>query len=99
MKKKRRQYSAEFKQQALDLVETSDSSISEIERELGITQGLLARWKRNQAKRDERFGPIEPAQSLAAEKELVQLRRENARLRQEREILKKAVAIFSIPKE
>ena len=98
MSKQKRHYSTEFKQQALNLVETTDKSVSAIERELGITQGLLAKWKRLHKEKTEYFGRTDPADHRAAEMELTRLRRENARLLQEREILKKAVAIFSNPK-
>lgn len=98
MSKQKRHYSAEFKQQALKLVETTDKTVSAIERELGITQGLLAKWKQRHKQRSEQFGRTDPTEQQAVEKELAHLRRENARLLQEREILKKAVAIFSNPK-
>ncbi len=95
MSKQKRHYSAEFKQQALNLIETTDKSVSAIERELGITQGLLAKWKRRHRERVEQFGRTDPSEQDAVERELAHLRRENARLLQEREILKKAVAVGS----
>lgn len=98
MNQKKRHYTTEFKQQAINLAETTDKSLAEIERELGITQGLLTKWRKKQEKGAERFGRISLVAQTEAEQELAQLRRENALLRQEREILKKAVAIFSNPK-
>jgi transposase len=94
MSKKRRVYSVEFKQEAVQLAERSDKSVGQIEAELGITAGLLNKWKRKQ----KREGPEAfrgHGQRTAAEEELAQLRRENERLRQAREILKKAVVIFT----
>ena len=46
MTKERKQYSREFKQEAVRLLETSGKSASELERELGIGKGNLWRWKR-----------------------------------------------------
>jgi transposase len=99
MTQKKRVYPTEFKQQAVSLWETSEKSQAEVERELGITQGLLAKWKRKQKMGGERFGRTNLVEQSEAEKELAQLRRENTVLRQEREILKKVVAIFSDPSE
>ena len=96
MTKARRQYSREFKQEAVELLETSGKSTSELERELGIGKGNLWRWKREVAADGKAAFPGHGR--LAAEQErLRQLERENEILRQERDILKKAVAIFSRP--
>ncbi len=46
MTTKKRTYAAEFKQEAVRLWETSGKSTMSIERELGITHGLLNKWKR-----------------------------------------------------
>ena len=51
MTTQKRTYSAEFKQEAVRLWETSGKSAMEIERELGITHGLLNKWKRQQKMR------------------------------------------------
>jgi len=94
MTKTRRQYSREFKREAVELLETSGKSASQLERELGIGKGNLWRWKREFAKNgDDAFpgqGRLTPDQER-----LRKLERENEVLRQERDILKKAVAIFS----
>jgi transposase len=96
MAKARRQYTREFKMEAVQLLETSGKSASELERELGIGKGNLWRWKRKfAADGDDAFpghGRLTPEQE-----ELRRLKRENEILRQERDILKKAVAIFSHP--
>jgi transposase len=98
MTKVRRTYDSEFKREALRLLETSGKSAAQIERELGIGQGCLSRWKREQAKNDENAFPGHGR--LTSEQErLRQLERENEILRQQRDILKKAVAIFSHPSE
>jgi len=89
-------YSSEFKLEALRLLETTGKSAASLERELGIGQGNLSRWKRAQDKEGEQAFPGHGR--LTPEREhLKQLERENEILRQERDILKKAVAIFSHP--
>ena len=97
MTKQKREYPTAFKEEAIKLVRNSDRSASDIERELGITPGLLSRWNRKQAKEaGEMIAPR--SNQLLGEGPLAervkQLERENARLQQEKEILKKAVAIF-----
>ena len=96
MTKARRQYSREFKQEAVQLLETSGKSASELERELGIGKGNLWRWKREFAADGEDAFPGQ-GRLTPDEERLRQLERENEILRQERDILKKAVAIFSRP--
>ena len=89
-------YSSEFKLEALRLLETTGKSAASLERELGIGQGGLTRWKRAQDREGKHAFPGHGR--LTPEREhLKQLERENEILRQERDILKKAVAIFSQP--
>ena len=94
MGKNRRQYTEDFKIEAVRLIVEEGRPISEVARELGIGENLLSRWKKRYAE-----GKIEPFPSKGRlspeDEELRQLRRENKRLRMERDILKKAVAIFS----
>jgi len=98
MKKVRRGYTREFKLEAVQLLETSNKSASQIERDLGIGQGNLWRWKRKLTQDGEHAFPGHGR--LTPEQERIrQLERENEILRQQRDILKKAVAIFSHPKE
>jgi transposase len=90
MSNTKRVYPQEFKREALSLLESSGKSAALIERELGITPGLLSRWRRNQVAKGQ------PANENGPNDEKIQkLERELAVLRQEREILKKAVAIFA----
>jgi len=97
MKKTRRTYSREFKIEAVRLLETSGRSASQIERELGIGKGNLNRWKHKFSADGEQAFPGHGR--LTPERDrLRQLERENEILRQERDILKKAIAIFSRPK-
>lgn len=93
MSSKKRTYTKQFKEEAIALWEASEKSASAIEQELGITAGLLSRWRRKQRQQAQagngRLGEGQTDQRIR------ELERENARLRQEREILKKAVAITS----
>jgi transposase len=96
MKKTRRTYSREFKLEAVRLAETSGKSLSQIERDLGIPNGNLWRWRRKLSADGEDAFPGHGRQSPEQER-IRQLERENEILRQQRDILKKAVAIFSHP--
>ena len=96
MSKIRKTYTSEFKREALRLLETSGKSAAQIERDLGVGPGCLSRWKpqlsQDGAQAFPGHGRVGPEQER-----LRDLERENALLRQERDILKKAVAIFSKP--
>lgn len=91
---KKKTYSREFKQQALELAKSGEKSINEIERDLGITPGLLHKWKGRQKTAGEQAFPGKGRQS-ENEETIRRLQRELELVRQEREILKKVVAIFS----
>ena len=94
MRKKRRQYTIEFKIEAVRLIVEEGRPISEVARELGTAQSLLHRWKKKSE--EGKIDPFPGQGRLSPEdEELRRLRRENKRLRMEHEILKKAVAIFS----
>lgn len=96
MTRQKRTYPPEFKQEAIQLWQSSGRSATAIESELGITQGLLSRWKRKQDNNGPNAFPGK-GRLLPEQDKMRQLERENAILRQERDILKKAVAIFSTP--
>jgi transposase len=91
-----RVYTAEFKREAVRLLETSGKSGAEIAQELGISDGSLYTWRKQLAEQGEVAFPGKGHQT-PAEEELRQLRSENERLKMERDILKKAIAIFSQP--
>jgi len=89
-----RKYDAEFKREAVRLVIEGGLKIREVERDLGITAGVLKDWVRKSRENPgETFSGILDPESPEAE--LKRLRKENARLQRERDILKKAVAVFS----
>jgi transposase len=90
----RRTYTREFKREAVRLAETSGKSISEIERDLGITTGLLYKWRQRSVTRGEQAFPGKGHQT-ESEEALRRLKGELEVVRQERDILKKVVAIFS----
>ena len=92
-KRKRRSFSDEFKAETVRLVRESGKSVGAIARELDLTETALRRWV-EQAEIDSGRGPA-GALTTSEREELVQLRRENKRLRLEREILKKATAFFA----
>ena len=92
--KEYRKYTKEFKLEALELLESSDKSASELERELGITTGMLLKW-RQRYKVGKETHSLEPSDLNAAQAELKRLRRQLAVVSEERDILKKAIAIFS----
>ena len=92
----RQRYDSEFKRAAVELAGTSGKTLAALEVELGISKGLLKQWVRA-AKRDGTEAFPGNGRLKASDEELRRLQRENAVLRQERDILKKAVAIFSQP--
>ncbi len=88
----RRQFSQEFKLEAVRRVKESGKPQAQIARELGIRPAMLRTWKRQAAGRvrfaapDAVAGPDHPS---SRDEELQQVRRENERLRQARDFLKK----------
>jgi len=95
MASEKRTYTREFKLEAVQLYLTSGKSMSQIERELGITQYLLSKWVQQFRETDQR--PF-PGKGNARDEEIQRLKREIEILKQERDILKKTVGIFSNPK-
>ena len=87
----RRKFSREFKLQAVQRVVEEDRTIVDVARELGISANSLQRWKQEYLLQEEP-GPL-PKET--PEQELRRLRRDNERLRQERDFLKKAVGFFA----
>ena len=94
MSKQRKTYTREFKLEALRLAETSGRPITRVERELGLSQGTIAHWRREVQRNG---GEAFPGHGhlLPSEERLRQLERELALVRQERDILKKAIGVVS----
>ncbi len=94
MTQKRKHYSKQFKIDAVKLVTEQGFNVSEAARNLGIHHSSLRRWKRQLESDGNQAFPGKG--NLSTEKqELDRLRKENKRLRMEREILKKAAAFFA----
>jgi len=88
----RRHYSAEFKREAVSLASQPGQAFAQVARDLGIRANLLHRWKRELAVEGGRaFG----GQGVARDQELMQLRRELAQVKKERDFLKSAAAYFA----
>jgi len=98
MEKKRRSFSREFKLEAVALITEGGFSVARAARDLGISESVLGRWKKQFEEDPEQAFPGK-GRLRPQDEELARLRRENEILRQERDILKKAVGIFSrVPK-
>lgn len=95
-KKTRRQYTEEFKAEAVRLLEEEGYGLTEAGRRLGVDCSCLARWRRERReRRDGAQGGGEPETASEGDLELRQLREEVRKLRMERDILKKATAFFA----
>ncbi len=90
----RRRFSPEFKQEAVRLVRERKVAMAQVARDLDVHVNLLRGWVRAQMADPAHAFPGEGQQKPEAA-ELTRLRRENARLRMERDILKKAAAYFA----
>ena len=90
----KKNYSEEFKRDAIRLQETSGKSIGSIEKELGLSHNLLRQWKNRYQVNDE-TDELERSEIEQLKAELRQAKRELEIARQERDILKKTVRIFS----
>lgn len=96
--KQYRQYTEEFKLEALALLKSSGKPASQLERELGITDGMLLKWRdRYQVVPPEGQGKaqLQASDLESAQREIRRLEREVEEIAEEREILKKVVSIFS----
>ncbi|KAA0257087.1 transposase [Deferribacter autotrophicus] len=94
MIKSRRSYSKEFKLEAVQLTLNSDKSVKEIASDLGISYQLLCKWRSAYKSDNEECFPGK-GNLKPSEKEYHELRKKVLDLEEEREILKKALAIFS----
>ena len=90
-KRPRRSFSDEYKAEVVELCRTSGKSISEVARDLGLTVSAVRRWV---AQADIDAG-LRPGMTSEEHSELVQLRKENRVLREERDILKRATVFFA----
>ena len=96
MTKIRKSYTREFKIEALHLADTSGKTKAQVERELGLSQGLLFHWRQELARQGIEAFPGHGRLSTSDE-HLRQLEHENSILRQERDTrsVKKAIAVLT----
>ncbi|MFH1374707.1 MAG: transposase [bacterium] len=94
MSKKRRQFDRAYKVEAVRLITQEHRPVAAVARDLGIGENMLHRWK--QQLTDHQESAFVGTGNLSSEQtELRRLQRENADLREERDILKKAISVFS----
>jgi transposase len=84
-------YSEDFRREAVRLVRESDRSVKALGAELGVSETTLRNWLRAIPAGKQ----TAPGRALSLEEEVRRLKRENERLREERDILKKATAFFA----
>ena len=94
MGSQRKSFSREYKLETGRLVVGGAKSVGGIAREMGIQPNTLYRWVKEFSEKPDEAFPGKGHQAPEAE-QIRQLKRENERLRMERDILKKAMAIFS----
>ena len=90
--KQRRKFSAEYKREAVAMLESPGVSVSQIAAELGIGANVLGRWRRELCQ-----GPTQAfgGNGRPRDEELALLRRELARVTKERDCLREAAACFA----
>ena len=94
MGKRKRKYDKEFKIEAVRLATKSDRSTAEVARDLGIHPNLIYNWKESLAEdKDQAF--LGQGHLKQEAEEMRRLKRQLADIQEERDILKKALAIFS----
>jgi len=88
----RRRFSAEYKREAVAMLESPGVTVNQIAAELGIGASMLGRWRR-----EVRRTPVQafPGQGRPQEEELSQLRRELGRVTKERDFLREAATFFA----
>ena len=91
---KNRSYTEEFKREVLEMAASKEISIAQLARDLDITPSLIYKW-RERYRLDENSGELKPSAEREAEAELRRLKRELSVVKQERDILKKAIQVFS----
>ena len=86
-------YTREFKVEAIRLAEVGDKTASQVARELGLRVNQIWKWKQQLKREAAAGGPAK--RGRPPDDELARLRRENARLKEEVDILKKAAIYFA----
>lgn len=92
--RKRKKHAEEFKREAVRLLENrGERTVADIAASLGVAENLLHAWKRKLGSAAEQVRRERGGET--PEEELKRLRREVTQLRQERDVLKKSVAVFA----
>jgi transposase-like protein len=91
---KRKSFTQEFKREAVRLMDTSQKPPADIARQLGIRRNQLYKWKERLLKHGEAAFPGSGRKSSSRD-EVTRLRRELEKVKEERDILKKAAAYFA----
>jgi transposase len=91
--RRRRSFTAEFKAEIVELCQRGDRSVGQVARDFDLTETAVREW----VKQGERDAGTRDDGGLTSDErgELAQLRRENRRLREDVEILKRATAFFA----
>ena len=92
--RKYKQYTEAYKREVLEMAASGDVSIAQLGRDLGIRPELIYKW-RSRYRVEEGNGELKPSHEREAEAEIRRLRRELEIAKQERDILKKAIQVFS----
>ena len=95
MAKVQKVYTREFKEEAVRLAQTSGKPITQVARELGISDTSIHQWRKEQAEHGKEAFPGSGHQTTLEEENRRLKREELERVQQERDILKKVVSIFS----
>jgi len=96
VKRSRRHFDQQFKVDAVRLLTESGNGVAEVARNLGIGRNQLDRWKKQLLGKKTPQAAFPGNGNIGGDKrEINELRRELARVKEEREILKKAMAVFS----
>lgn len=96
MGKNRRTYDEQFKREAVELSFNSDKTCKDISKDLGLDYNTLIRWRKEYRDNNDLAFPGHGKQKLSPEeKEIQRLKKELRIVKEERDILKKAVSIFS----
>ncbi len=88
----RRKYSDAYKREAVEMSRYPGASLQQVAQDLGINPNMLGRWRKAiEQHGDKAF----PGEGHASDEELMQLKRELARVKKERDFLKEAAAFFA----
>jgi transposase len=95
MARERRKYTRDYKEAAVAMTEWEDKTVGQAARELGISAGMLARWRSEMRGGQESEIKVFPGNGNPRDEEMVRLRKRVAELEEANEILKKAAVIFA----